>query len=465
MKLKGKRSLSRTIALKFTAIIFLANMVLIAAMFFLLRHLLSNNDQDIAKARFHEIVKVIEVSGLESLKEETEKGQFNKLDEMLIVIWDTKGNKLFEKLPHKLKNFDVFKIQKALAKGQNGSLTIYPERILEETIETYIGNVGQYHIAVGINTDSSEDFLHLYFKISIILTFISGLCSVLLGYGSTKKALQPINELINAVKLVQKGKWMALQNNVQSNDELAELTNLFNDMISQIQKLIYSLQTSIDFIAHDLRTPLTHLSNKIENLLKENKLTLKREFVEDLMEETQSIASLINTLLEISEADSQSLVLHKEFFRLNDLIKECVELYEYVSEERKANIQVLMNEELYVNADRNKLKRVVANLIDNALKYSPQNPQIKITAQRKDLHLFLSLQDNGIGIPEDDLAKIWQRLYRGDASRTTPGMGLGLSFVKSIVDAHQWSIRAEPTTHQSGSIFIIEIPLSDVING
>lgn len=459
MKHLSKRSLSRTISLKFVGIIFLSNIMFITATFFLLRHQLADKDQNIANARFHEIETVLEASGVETLRKLTEEGQFNKLEDLLIEIHDEKGLKIFERMPQRMENFDLQIIQSHLEQAKNiqGALTIYPEEIFEETIETYSGRVGSYQLTVGINTDASEDFLNLYFRMALIATTVSGIISVLLGYYFTKKSLKPIRNLISTVKLVQAGEWKTIHMLESSRDELSELTRLFNDMIVQIQKLIFSLQGSLDAIAHDLRTPLTHMTNKLENLLKEE-VVLNKDSIGYLMEEVQGLSALVNTLLEITEADSKSLVLKKDIFPVVGVIKECVELYEYISEERQATVLVRCNPDIQIIADRNKLKRVVANLLDNALKYSFEKPVITIECSMRDHDILLFIEDEGIGVSELDKNRIWQRLYRGDVSRTTKGMGLGLSFVKSIVDAHGWEITLESGKNGKGARFVIRIP-------
>lgn len=457
MKYQNKKSLSRSIAIRFILIIFLTNVCFIISMFFVIRHLLADKDQNIAIARFNEISKVIEVNGIETLKAEAEKGLFNKLEDLLIVIRDHQGHRLYEKLPTEVKHFNPKEIQKSLLKAetQDGLLTIYPEDAFEETIETYSGNSSSYRLTVGISTDASEDFLNMYFQLALALTLVSGVISILLGYYSTKKSLEPIRQLISTVKLVQEGKLVTLENLGNSKDELSELIDLFNEMIVKIKKLILSLQTSLDAIAHDLRTPLTHISNKLESLHNDD-IKITKETVGDLMEETQSITSLVNTLLEITEANSKSLLLRKESFQLLTLIQECVDLYEYISEEKKAIIKIVCDETITIHADRNKLKRVLANLLDNALKYSFNTPEILIQCEKHPDSLVLSIKDNGVGISENDMNQIWQRLYRGDSSRTTPGIGLGLSFVKSIIDAHGWTIEVE-SDKTSGSKFIVII--------
>lgn len=444
MKKISKRRLSSSITLKFTLIIFLSNFALIISLFFLLRSEFAKKDQNIAEIRFHEVSEVFKDNNTDLLSKMEEK-QFNQYEDLLIVVVDPEKNIVFKKLPSDIKNFRLSAIEDAIqaAFAKTGNSTIYPILWFEETIEIFSKPSGSHHLIVGVSTDSSEDFLHLYFKWALIGTLVSGMVSTALGYYSSKKALLPIRDLIATVKLAKSGNLHTIENLSDSGDELSELTNLFNEMILQIQKLISSLQSSLDSISHDLRTPLTHMTNRLELLLKSQEAYITKENIGDLLEETQNITSLVHTLLEITEADSKGLVLKKEVFPISTLIQECVDLYEYVSEEKGTKIQVTCHEDILVFADRNKTKRVLANLIDNSIKFGSADPIISIRCTRNKSLCLLTIEDNGIGIPKNDLSKIWQRLYRGDSSRSTAGMGLGLSFVKSIADAHGWSIQVD----------------------
>lgn len=458
MKNRIKRSLSRVLSINLMLTMLFSHLLITGSLFFLLKFELAKRDKSIAIIRSHEVSEVIELHGIDYLNSKEASKHLEDYNRLLIVVTDASGNKLFEKLPGDLRNFSQDKIASVLKESfENlGPHTVPPKLPFEETIEIFSKTVLSYKVAVGFDTDSSEDFANLYFKSAIYLVLITSLLSALYAYFFAIRKLKPLNHLIETVQQIQLGNLSTIPMDNYSKYELLELTRLFNEMILHIRKLISSLQGSIDSIAHDLRTPLTHISLKLESLMNSDQ-PISKETIGDLLEETNEITKLVNTLLEITEADSKSLTLKKETFPLRPLLQECIDLYEYVLEDKKSKIDLFCEPGISITADRNRIKRVFANLIDNAIKFCGENPTISIRCTQTDSSLNIVVQDNGVGMSSTDINKIWQRLYRGDQSRTTKGMGLGLSFVKSIIDAHGWAISVESEIN-NGSVFKIIIP-------
>lgn len=456
MKNRIKRSLSRVLSINLMLTMLFSHLLITGSLFFLLKFELAKRDKSIAIIRSHEVCEVIELHGIDYLNSQEASKHLEDYNRLLIVVTDASGNKLFEKLPGDLRNFSSAKIAEVLKESfENlGAHTVPPKLPFEETIEIFSQTVLSYKVAVGFDTDSSEDFANLYFKSAIYLVLIASLLSALYAYFFAIRKLKPLNHLIETVQQIQLGNLSTIPMDNYSKYELLELTRLFNEMILHIRKLIASLQGSIDSIAHDLRTPLTHISLKLESLMNSDQ-PISKETIGDLLEETNEITKLVNTLLEITEADSKSLTLKKETFPLRPLLQECIDLYEYVLEDKKSKIDLLCEPGISITADRNRIKRVFANLIDNAIKFCGDNPAISIRCTQTDSSLNITVEDNGVGMSSDDINKIWQRLYRGDQSRTTKGMGLGLSFVKSIIDAHGWSISVESDLHKGSKFKIV----------
>ena len=118
------------------------------------------------------------------------------------------------------------------------------------------------------------------------------------------------------------------------------------------------------------------------------------------------------------------------------LVRDVIELYQVVAEEKSISLSHTLTLELAVHADRNRIQQALANLIDNAIKYTPPGGRVEVSAGRENSAVVLRVRDNGMGIPADEIPRIWDRLYRGDKSRTEKGLGLGLSLVKAVVHAH-----------------------------
>jgi len=166
---------------------------------------------------------------------------------------------------------------------------------------------------------------------------------------------------------------------------------------------------------------------------------------------------MLNVLMDLAEADAGSMRLDREEIALRELTDEVTELYALVAEERGIQFRNEVPAWCTVTADRLKLRRCVANLVDNALKYSPDGSTVTLSGASADGTVTLSVQDQGTGIAGEDLPRIWERLYRAEQSRTTPGLGLGLSLVRAIIEAHGGAVDVQSEPGR-GSTFTLRLP-------
>jgi signal transduction histidine kinase len=189
---------------------------------------------------------------------------------------------------------------------------------------------------------------------------------------------------------------------------------------------------------------------------------------------------MLNTLMDISEAESGAMQLKREPIRLADIVARAVELYRDVAEAKGVSIDVRLKPDattgeeigayvasgfsrtsgdVVVMADRTRMEQVAANLIDNAVKYTPAGGRVEVTVRREGDQAVVAVRDTGVGIPADELPRIWDRLFRGDTSRTERGLGLGLSLVRAIVQAHDGTVdvTSEPGV---GSTFTVRLSLA-----
>jgi signal transduction histidine kinase len=311
---------------------------------------------------------------------------------------------------------------------------------------------------------TNEIRLALLRKFQIIVGLVS-IVTLVVGVGGglvlTRSTLQPIYDLIEVVQgIIRTGRTDARvpARNAQG-DAVDELSALVNTMLDRINGLIGAMGESIDNVAHDLRTPIARLRGIAERALQSGDPAEQREALADCLEEADRILSILNTLMDISEAETGVLQLRREPVALRALLAEVVELYEDVAEARKVTVTVDPGDEVVVNGARDRLRQVFANLLDNAIKYSREGGRVTISIARDDDSSVVAVADTGAGIAAEHLPRIWERLYRADPSRSERGLGLGLSLVKAFVAALGGTVEAQSEPGR-GSTFTVRLPLS-----
>ena len=316
-------------------------------------------------------------------------------------------------------------------------------------------------LQAGKSLHSGEEVLERFRKMFLLGVLPALFVGVVGGTLMTYKAIGPIRALVTTIQgILRTGDLSRRAKPLKGRDELNALVNAFNRLLGRQERLINSMHTSLDSVAHDLRTPMARLRNTAERALQNPEDSeAKTEALADCLEESDHVLSMLRTMMELSEAECGAMRLRMESLSLEEVLSNVVELYEFVAEEKGVTLVLEpISDDVVLVADRTRLLQLFANLLDNAIKYSPKGTAVIVGAGREGDTVVAWVQDRGSGIREGDLPKIWERLFRGDPSRSTRGVGLGLSFVKAIAEAHGGKAEVKSRV-DVGSRFVVRLPL------
>ena len=216
-------------------------------------------------------------------------------------------------------------------------------------------------------------------------------------------------------------------------DDLSNLAHILNDLFARVEELMRDVRQVSDNIAHDLRTPLTRVRNQLEDMKETNS---EPEKIDKLINEADGLLQTFNALLRITNIEKGKRHSTLEELKLNKLIKDVIELYEPIAEEKDIKITSELSNVKY-EGDKDLIFQALANLVDNAIKFTPDGGNINIALEQTNGRVVIEIRDSGVGIEMADKSKVFDRFYRADSSRNAPGSGLGLSLVAAVINLHK----------------------------
>jgi two-component system, OmpR family, sensor kinase len=302
----------------------------------------------------------------------------------------------------------------------------------------------------------------------LLLTFGLGLPLIVAlaisgGYVLMRRALRPVDEIRQKAAQITSRNLSERLPVVHTGDELERLATDLNRMIERLEESFQQINRFSADASHELRTPLTVLQGELESIAR-NSSNLPaeiRDTIGSALEETHRLTKIVENLLAISRLEAGDARKQRERLDFAELARNTADQMRLLAEEKHIHLDCNGAEAVEVDADPARLKQVVVNLLDNAIKYTPESGRVSISVMKQDGRAVFEIADTGIGISPDDLPHIFDRFYRADKARSRQmgGTGLGLSIVRSICLAHDGQVKVESIEGQ-GSVFHIQLPLA-----
>ena len=452
-----RRTLGLRLSLWYAAVFIVSTVGLVSLTYALLATSLAQRDHDIINATLSEYASRYEAGGLPALQRAVEiEERTGQRERLFVRVLGPGADALFVTTPPGWTDFDVDALQNARnglgaahAPDRAAVLEVASARLIDGTI-----------LQVGKSNETRRALLRQFRVIVGWVSALTMVVGVIGGLVLTRSTLTPIDNLIHVVRnIIRTGRTnerVPARSETAAGDTVDELIALFNTMLDRITGLIGAMGESLDNVSHDLRTPMARLRAVAERALESGDPVQQREALADCLEESDRIVSMLNTLMDISEAETGVVNLVREPVHVDALLHEVVDLYEEVAEAKQIAVAV-DTVPLIVLGSRDRLRQAFANLLDNAIKYTGAHGEVTIRGFAEGADAVVTVTDTGAGIAPEHLPRIWDRLYRADASRSERGLGLGLSLVRAYVRIHGGTVSAASTPGH-GSTFTIRLP-------
>ena len=394
-----------------------------------------------------------------------EKITYNSLDKGIIVALYDKEDKEIMNIEKNSKDKcnRIMNFIKSSMEGKYGSTTSQFEPVYYPLIKSgeKIGEVRVKFYGPIFYMQNELVFLDIVNKIILGIGVLLILASTVIGFIISRSITRPINKLMTKAKYISKGEY---DKKIEINTDILEI----NDLINSINNLSQSIKEQENIrkrltgdISHELKTPLTNIQSHLEAMI-DGIWEPTEERLLSVKEEAERLSSLVSDMQKLNKYDESSIKLKKDNVNISDII--CFVIFQFSNLAKSKNIKIEYEKKnINLYCDKDKITQALVNILSNAIRYSNEGSTIFIEERLKDNKVIISIEDQGIGISEEDLKYVFERFYRADKSRTraTGGTGIGLTIVKSIVSSHGGEVKLESKLGE-GSKFTIILPKEDI---
>lgn len=389
-------------------------------------------------------------------------GMYALKDGFIIKLYDSEGELLWDaenhdmELCHEVMDTIVLRMKESRP-DMDGEFVTYSYSLRSSEKLNGILEISYY--TPYYLDENAFQFIKALNHILIILGAVSLIAAVILGTVIAGRITRPVMGVISATGRISGGDYGVRVDTNLKERETYELADAVNRMASSLEEQEYLRRQMTSDIAHELRTPVTNVSSYMEMMI-DDVMEPTPERLQSCQEELSRLSGLIDDIERLESAEASGYDLNKEDVDIYALAGTILQSFETKLHEKSITAGIT-GEETHIIADRGRIGQVIANLLSNALKYTDENGRITITVKKEKDMAELTVEDNGIGIPEEEQSRVFERFYRTDKSRTrkTGGAGIGLSISKAIVQAHNGTIRCESAIGR-GSRFIVTLPVA-----
>lgn len=307
-----------------------------------------------------------------------------------------------------------------------------------------------------------DEIMKYYHLLSFLCVIITGIISVIFAH----VIADPIEALTEGINKMYQGN---LKQKVEpvGNNEITKLAHAFNMMSTKLSQIDEQRKAFVGNVSHELRTPLSAMKLLSESMIhdKEADIKIYKEFFIDVVSEVDKLDQIIESLLYLVDLDKEKLELDYQVTYVNYLLEKLIRLLKPLADKKNIHIETVFIKKIQINLDQIKMQQALTNIISNAIKYTPEGGNIKISLYAEVDEIVIEIKDNGIGIPEESLPYVFERFYRVDKARNrnTGGTGLGLSIAHQIIGLHQGKIEVTSKVGE-GTVFYVKLPQNIEIN-
>lgn len=459
------KSILFRLTLWYTASFILAIAIIFTSFFFITKQtLFSQVDSTLIEHsnKIREIVTQTNGTMHEAFAAQSFLEEFSQLPGMLVVITNSAGKTVSSSQvtnPPDTRFSQLFET----AKNTNGPF-FTNQTVGTQLMRFYVSPVHQNGVFVGV-VFMGHPIDAIQQSINILLTILGGVFIVFLiptiigGYLNARGAIQPVATITGELEHINPDNLHERVTNPQTGDEIEKLAGTFNTLLDRLHGTFTRERQFIGDVAHELKTPLSTLQTGIEVILAKDRT--KEEYKKALTETLVDAGRVTNTvknILDLAWSESDNATVQFEKINMSDVLKELQEIAIKLASEKKIRIETAIQQNVNVYGKKDKLSRAVINIIDNAVRYTPNDGVIRIRLRTVGDCILIHIKDTGRGIHTKDLPHIFERYYRGSKTDTTFGSGLGLSIAQAIITAHHGTIQVKSQIGK-GSVFTISLPL------